>query len=248
MKLLIDDTTARTHNLNANEACVFAAVLKCTRAGRGWFASMQAFADALPFAIDRKTVSRAVQKLLTLGLVTRRDNALFVNGQNDQSSGQNDRTNDQFDQLSGQNDREIPSPNNPFIINNGKMNEKEHATCAQACDTRDNPTPSFNDLMDAFKSKGGKVNNYEAGDAFDAWLLASFAKRKKLLEAVKSGAHFKARLDWLVADFPEPQPDFLRGDETDADIVQVRYNGLFKLCTRETMNLFGLEFVRDWKK
>ena len=247
MKLLIDDTTARAHNLNANEACVFAAILKCTKSGRGWFASMQAFADALPFAIDRKTVSRAVQKLLTLRLITRRDNALFVNGQNDQSSGQNDRTNDQFDQLSGQNDREILPPNNPFIINNEIMSEKEHATCAQTRDTRKPETLMYFEIRKIFNDKHGLHTIGQGLQAEESWKNASPAKKQKLLDAVRSGDWDKPRLDWLVADFPEPQPDFLRGDEQDADIVQVRYNGLFKLCTRETMNLFGLEYVRDWK-
>ena len=50
---------------------------------------------------------------------------------------------------------------------------------------------------------------------------------------------------FFVVDFPEPKPEFLRGDES-GDIVQVRYNGAYKLCTRETMNLFHLEWVRDW--
>lgn len=50
---------------------------------------------------------------------------------------------------------------------------------------------------------------------------------------------------FFVQDFPEPQPVFLRGDE-GGDIVQVRYNGAYKLCTRDTMKLFGLEWVRDW--
>ena len=50
---------------------------------------------------------------------------------------------------------------------------------------------------------------------------------------------------FFVVDFPEPKPEFLRGDES-GDIVQVRYNGAYKLCTRATMELFGLEFVRDW--
>ena len=50
---------------------------------------------------------------------------------------------------------------------------------------------------------------------------------------------------FFVQDFPEPQPEFLRGDE-GGDIVQVKYNGTFKLCTRATMELFGLEWVRDW--
>ena len=50
---------------------------------------------------------------------------------------------------------------------------------------------------------------------------------------------------FFVLDFPEPQPTFLRGDE-GGDLVQVRYNGLYKICTRETMELFNLEFVKNW--
>ena len=50
---------------------------------------------------------------------------------------------------------------------------------------------------------------------------------------------------FFVQDFPDPQPEFLCGDE-DEDIVQVRYNGTFKLCSRTTMELFGLEWVMDW--
>ena len=56
---------------------------------------------------------------------------------------------------------------------------------------------------------------------------------------------FKENPYFYLCDFPEPKPVFLRGDE-GGDIVQVRYNGAYKLCTRETMNLFHLEFVRDW--
>ncbi len=43
----------------------------------------------------------------------------------------------------------------------------------------------------------------------------------------------------------EQQPVFLKGNE-DGDLVQVRYHGLYKICTRATMELFGLEWVRDW--
>ena len=42
-----------------------------------------------------------------------------------------------------------------------------------------------------------------------------------------------------------PQPTFLRGDE-GGDLVQVKYNGQFKICTRDTMTRFNLEWVRDW--
>ena len=41
------------------------------------------------------------------------------------------------------------------------------------------------------------------------------------------------------------EPTFLRGDEP-GDLVQVHYNGLYKICTRETMKQFGLEFYRNW--
>ena len=126
------------------------------------------------------------------------------------------------------------------------MEKEITRTCVPTHDTATPQTPSFNDLIETFKSKGGRVNNYEAGEAIDAWQNASPAKKIKLLAAVRSGAHFKSRLDWLIADFPEPTPDFLRGDE-DGRIVQVRYNGLFKLCSPETMKLFNLEYVRDWK-
>lgn len=51
---------------------------------------------------------------------------------------------------------------------------------------------------------------------------------------------------FFVQDFPEPQPDWKTGGETGEDLVQVRYNGRYKICTRATMELFGLEFVREW--
>lgn len=52
---------------------------------------------------------------------------------------------------------------------------------------------------------------------------------------------------FFVQDFPEPQPVFLRGDE-DEDIVWVKYGGGYKLCSRETMKRFGLEYHREWNK
>lgn len=57
---------------------------------------------------------------------------------------------------------------------------------------------------------------------------------------------------FFVVDFPEPQPYFLSGVEQDEykksriPLVQVKYNGQFKICTRDTMTRFNLEFVRHW--
>ena len=73
--------------------------------------------------------------------------------------------------------------------------------------------------------------------------------QKALVEAAQEGAPGHPGDDpnpyFYVEDFLEPQPTFLRGDE-GGDIVQVLYNGKFKLCTRATMELFGLQWVRDW--
>ena len=79
------------------------------------------------------------------------------------------------------------------------------------------------------------------------WNRCSDAKKIKLLEALSSGAHFKPRLDWLIADFPEPEPEFLRGDE-EGPIVQVKYGDRFKLCSPETAEMFHLTITDEhWK-
>ena len=50
---------------------------------------------------------------------------------------------------------------------------------------------------------------------------------------------------FYVLDFPEPKPSFLKGNEK-GDLVQVKYNGLYKICTRETANLFHLQIIKKW--
>ena len=122
MKLLLDDKATRGYDLNANEACIFAAILKCTRAGRGWYGNYRELAAAMPFVMSYKTANRAVQKLLTLGLIVERDNALFTNNQSPitdgqivPNNGQIVHENGQIVQKSGQN---VLPPNNPPIINN----------------------------------------------------------------------------------------------------------------------------------
>ena len=75
----------------------------------------------------------------------------------------------------------------------------------------------------------------------------SDAAKQAMWEAVKDEPDGSVTRNpyFFVLDFPDPAPQFLRGDEEE-DLVQVRYNGAYKLCTRATMELFGLEFVRDW--
>ena len=252
MKLLLDDKATRGYDLNANEACIFAAILKCTRAGRGWYGNYRELAAAMPFVMSYKTANRAVQKLLTLGLIVERDNALFTNNQSPITDGQivpNDgqivHENGQIVQESGQ---IVLPPNNPPIINNN-MNEKEkeqqRALCARDCDEQQdclfekfwkffNPAPEFHNRYGATKI---------------AFEQRSEVAQRAIVEAAQEGAPGHPGDEqnpyFFVVDFPEPQPVFLRGDE-GGDIVQVKYNGTYKLCTRATMELFGLEWIRDW--
>ena len=139
MKLLLDDTTGRKHGLNANEACVYAAVLKCTKAGRGWFANYRDLAAALPFVVSYVSVFRAVQKLLNLGLIERREDALFALLQNETTLLQNETTLLQ----------NVLPPNNPLNIDNN-MNEKEkeqqRALCARDCEKQQGADLSFEKL------------------------------------------------------------------------------------------------------
>lgn len=248
MKLLLDDKTHAGCALNANEACIFAAVLKCTRSGKGWYGNYRELAAAMPFVMSHMTAHRAVEKLLNLGLVERRENKLFALYQNVTEPSQNVTTLEQ--NVTDLEQIELP-PNNP-PINNNMNEEKREGTCTHTCDTPAPETPFFLVLHSYFIKKGGTATPLQMEAAKDAWQKCSDVKKRQLIEAVKSGAHFKPRLDWLIADFPEPEPTFLSGQEQDRlreqgiTLVQVRYNGKFLICTKQTMQDFNLEFVRNW--
>ena len=247
MKLLIDDKATRGNALNANEACIFAAILKCTRAGRGWYGNYRELAAAMPFVMSYKTANRAVQKLLTLGLVEVKDEKLFSVGQIVPTVGQNVPTDGQNVPNDGQN---VLPPNNPPIIYNN-MNEKEkeqqRALCARDCDEQQDSL--FGKLWKYFsKAMSPEFNNRMSATKI-AFEQRSEVTQRAMIEAAQEGApgHPGDQQNpyFFVVDFPDPQPVFLRGDE-EGDIVQVRYNGAYKLCHRATMELFGLEWVRDW--
>ena len=247
MKLLLDDKTTRGYDLNANEACIFAAILKCTRAGRGWYGNYRELAAAMPFIINHSTVYRAIQKLLTLGLIERREEKLFALLQNETELLQNATELLQNETELLQN--ALP-PNNPPIIDNNmneKRKEQQRALCARDCDEQQDC------LFEKFWKYFSKAMPAEFHNRKGATKIA-FEQRpevtqKAMVEAAQEGApgHPGDNQNpyFFVVDFPDPQPVFLRGDE-GGDIVQVRYNGTFKLCHRATMELFGLEWIRDW--
>ena len=245
MRLLLDDKVSG-HNLNANEACIFAAIIKCTRTGKGWYGNYRELASAMPFVMSRQTASRAVEKLLTLGLIEVRENeTLFAvqNGHEDVQIGRDDDQNGREDVQIG-----LP-PNNPPIYNN--MNEKEkeqqRALCTHDCEEQESSL--FNKFWKDFsKAMPSEFKNRKAATKV-AFEQRSEAAQKALVEAAKEGApghpDDQPNPYFFVVDFPEPRPVFLRGDE-EGDIVQVKYGDKYKLVYRSDMELFGLEWVMDW--
>ena len=248
MKLLLDDKQHHGCNLNANEACIFAAILKCTRSGRGWYGNYRELAAAMPFVISHVSVYRAVQKLLNLGLIERREEKLFALLHNETEPLQNETTLLQNETTLLQN---VLPPNNPPIINN--MNENQLSSPAQDARAEEKKTEENLDFMDfwfLFSAPKEMLNRENACRRL--WESQTFSRAKKqaimkeLTDHQMNGTLTEERNPFFyLNNHDEPQPVFLRGDET-GDIVQVRYNGAYKLCTRATMELFGLEWVRDW--
>lgn len=249
MKLLLDDKQHRGYNLNANEACIFAAILKCTRAGRGWYGNYRELAAAMPFVMSHETARRAVQKLLNLGLIERREEKLFAVTQIVTDDAQNVTEPTQIVTSDAQN---VLPPNNPLNINNN-MNENQLSSPAQDARTEEKKTEENLDFMDfwfLFSAPKEMLNRESACRRL--WESQTFSRAKKkaimkeLTDHQMNGTLTEERNPFFyLNNHDEPQPVFLRGDET-GDIVQVRYNGAYKLCTRATMELFGLEWVRDW--
>ena len=244
LRFSFGNINGKAHGLNANEMCIYEAIAKCSRKedARGWYASMQALADALPFRVNRMTVARSVDKLLNLGLVSRRENSLFITAQNVQNVAQNEHEIAQNEHEIAQNEQKITPPNNPLLNNNNMMKENSH-THVHTHDA-ELQTPSFDDFLRAF---GRGFTPITRDSAEMKWNQCSEAKKQALVAALNDGKWDKPRPDWCIGDFPEPEPEFLRGDEP-GDLVQVKYRGAFKICTRETMKIFGLEYVRNWKQ
>ena len=253
MKLLLDDKATRGCNLNANEACIFAAILKCTRAGRGWYGNYRELAAAMPFVINHSTVYRAIQKLLNLGLIERREEKLFALLQNETGL-----LHDATELL--QNETELLQnalpPNNPPINNNMNEKEKEQPRALCTHDGDEQQDCLFEKFWKFFSLAMPSEFHNRKGATKVAFEQRSEVAQRAIVEAAQEGAPGHpgdtANPYFFVVDFPEPQPYFLSGVEQDnchvacIPLVQVKYNGKFLICTRETMNKFGLEFVRDW--
>jgi hypothetical protein len=109
------------------------------------------------------------------------------------------------------------------------------------------------DIRKIFNDKHGLHKVCEGLAAEKSWRDASPAKKAKLLEAVKSGKWDKPRIDWLIADFPEPTPTNLQGTELGGNMLNeglakiALYNGRYGVYSTEDIRLFNLE-LSDYQR
>ena len=221
---------AKALGLNANEASVLAAITKCTQSGKGWYADLEALADALEFSVSAKTVSRAVKKLVELGLVEKRQNVLYAKT-NCPSTGTN-----------------CPSPA-PLIINNNNMERNENIARAQIR-TAQVPTPdTFEKLVEAFTLRVGNIKLADStrDECLRMWSEMPEWKRKMLIAKIQDGSWIKPRLDWAIGDFDPKPTDYNRRElPKDMRLVSAKFNGKFGIFSTEEAKAFGMENLKPF--
>ena len=241
MLIVIDHRlNAKALGLNANEASVLAAITKCTQSGKGWYADLEALADALEFSVSAKTVSRAVKKLIEMGLVEKRQNVLYAQTNCPQSETNCPKI--------GTN---CPSPATPIITNNNNMERNENIARAKMHDAKE-PTPdSFEELLKAYTLRVGEIKLADStrDECLRMWKSEKYPewKRKMLIARVQSGDWMKPRLDWLIGDF-DPKPYDYNHHELPKDValVSAKFGGSYGIFSAEEAESFGMTEVKPF--
>ena len=228
---------AKALGLNANEASVLAAITKCTQMGKGGYSDYTALAEALEFDVSAKTVSRAVKKLVELGLVEKRQNVLYAktNCPSSETNSPSTWTN-------------CPSPA-PLIINNNNMERNENIARAQIR-TAQVPTPdSFEKLIEAFTLRVGNIKLADStrDECLRMWSDMPEWKRNMLIAKIQDGSWIKPRLDWAIGDFDPKPTDYNRRELLkDIRLVSAKFNGKFGIFSTEEAKAFGMENVKPF--
>ena len=106
---------------------------------------------------------------------------------------------------------------------------------------------TFDDIWRLLNPQGEYVRRVNACGKL--WNGLPWHRRKHIYETIASlkaqGKYVNPNPLFAIKDNNNAEPEFLKGNE-GGDLVQVRYNGAYKICTRETMEEYGLEFVREW--
>ena len=106
---------------------------------------------------------------------------------------------------------------------------------------------TFDDIWKLLRPKGEYVRRVNACGKI--WSGLALHRRKHIYDTIVTlkaqGKYVNPNPLFAIKDNDDAEPEFLKGDE-GGDLVQVMYNGKYKICTRQTMNEFNLRFVKDW--
>ena len=260
LRFVIGNINGKALGLNANEMCVLETIGKCSRKedAKGWFASMQALADSMPFVISKPTVLRAVDKLLELGLIIRREDKSLFMVQNEPRLVQNEPLSVQIETSLVQNEP-ISAPLNNPPINKRTTNEKEETqTRAQE---RNEETifimeNNFNNFWTAFHPS--KEMNSRKAQCRWLWEdVIEYSVKQQIMNELyqheAAGTRTPERNPFFyLRAFAPKVPHNWNGDhsidrETTARLICAKFNGQYGAYTPEHVLLFKLEVSPDYQ-
>ena len=270
MRITLGNINGKAYGLNTSEACVYAAIEKCSRGdnAKGWYGTMEALAASIPCAIYRTTVSRAVAKLLNLGIIRKEGEGLYASVQNAQNDVQIAHENVQIAhenvQIAHENVQIAIPPITP-LYNNKEMKEEIKEQPRADMRTRDgaNQQPSGSDLINSFYSfrnawlsAGGVTAEFErrSTSLWVEWKEMPAVKRQTILNNLSRAVMVKQQPDnwkdnplFFLRDYPEPQPTNYNGRShpSGEPMVIAKHNGVGGVFTRRDAELFGMTDMID---
>ena len=225
---------------------VYAHIANYTQARGAWCGSKQKLADELE--IERTVVSRKLEELTTRGLITVENDTYRAVCTAERAENTDERAEST--------EKRAESTENRAPINNEEMKRNEK----YARETLATPDPkdecSFNRLTLLYMQRVGSFQMSETVRNESRAIWENYPLWKRLLmlkELAKPTGQVRPRLDWTLSAF-NPQPEFLSGPDQDEywktaewvknrkPLCKVLYEGLYKICTEETMRTFDLEF------
>ena len=264
MRFVIGNIDGKALGLNANELCVLEAIGKCSRSenAKGWYGSILALADSMPFKIDHMTVDRAVKKLLNMGLIERKENKSLYIAQNEKSVAQietpiaqNENPIAQNEKPIAQNETNSAPLNNPPIENINDLQKLTETTpCVHATEDKgvifmNYPFESF---ILAFKPTWKMTAERKADLRYKWEHEYSRAKKKFIMDDLY--AHEAANILTDLRDpltycekFEVPAPYDWNGDPRgrqlllEGKLATAAWNGHFGTYSVEDIEIYGLQ-------
>ena len=102
----------------------------------------------------------------------------------------------------------------------------------------------FNLFWDSYHVDESKFPHRRAATFLEWNKRLPMTRKAMLAQVTKEGGPPKKNPYFFVQEFADPEPEFLRGNE-EGYLVQVFYEGRYRICTKETAEAFGMRITKD---